>query len=185
MAVGAIAPWATALAISVSGLDTDDGPIILGGAVIAGISLLLHARSRHRGWAGLSLLCGIVGFAGSFYDRSNISHLTSDSAGLARVGWGLNITVVASAILAVASLALLLDKPDAVNTTPTRTIPPSQPVVTPLPPAGWYVDPLGVAELRYWSGESWTEHTHTALPVASSPSPEPQGTALSTTATPT
>jgi len=29
-----------------------------------------------------------------------------------------------------------------------------------LVPAGWYVDPLLLAELRWWSGSEWTEHTH-------------------------
>lgn len=27
-------------------------------------------------------------------------------------------------------------------------------------PAGWYPDPHGQAELRYWDGNDWTEHTH-------------------------
>jgi hypothetical protein len=27
------------------------------------------------------------------------------------------------------------------------------------PPAGWYPDPHGQAELRYWDGTTWTEHT--------------------------
>jgi hypothetical protein len=27
------------------------------------------------------------------------------------------------------------------------------------PPAGWYPDPHGQAELRYWDGATWTEHT--------------------------
>jgi hypothetical protein len=26
--------------------------------------------------------------------------------------------------------------------------------------AGWYPDPIGAAQLRYWNGVSWTEHTH-------------------------
>jgi collagen type III alpha len=29
----------------------------------------------------------------------------------------------------------------------------------PLPPADWYADPHGVARLRYWDGQAWTEHT--------------------------
>lgn len=30
------------------------------------------------------------------------------------------------------------------------------------PPAGWYADPQapGTAQLRYWDGTTWTEHTH-------------------------
>jgi Protein of unknown function (DUF2510) len=26
-----------------------------------------------------------------------------------------------------------------------------------LPPSGWYADPAGVAQERFWSGEAWTE----------------------------
>ena len=42
--------------------------------------------------------------------------------------------------------------------------------VTDLPetrsvPAGWYPDPVDPAGLRWWSGESWTEHTTALHPV--------------------
>ena len=29
---------------------------------------------------------------------------------------------------------------------------------TPAVPAGWYADPAGRFELRYWDGSTWTEH---------------------------
>ncbi|MCI2239799.1 RDD family protein [Paenibacillus sp. TRM 82003] len=32
-------------------------------------------------------------------------------------------------------------------------------------PAGWYPDPSHQAQLRWWDGERWTEHTHTAAPT--------------------
>ena len=28
----------------------------------------------------------------------------------------------------------------------------------PLPPAGWYPDPLGIHDVRYWGGNSWSDH---------------------------
>ena len=31
-------------------------------------------------------------------------------------------------------------------------------------PAGWYRDPLGVAQLRWWDGLSWTDHTEVRRP---------------------
>jgi hypothetical protein len=43
---------------------------------------------------------------------------------------------------------------------------------TPSVPAGWYADPAGRFELRYWDGAAWTEHVsragqqHTDPPVA-------------------
>lgn len=41
-------------------------------------------------------------------------------------------------------------------------------------PAGWYPDPLGLPQLRWWDGQSWTEFTSEAqAPVIMQPSPEP------------
>ncbi len=39
----------------------------------------------------------------------------------------------------------------------TPTSPPSA-APTPSVPAGWYADPAGRFELRYWDGTAWTEH---------------------------
>ena len=33
---------------------------------------------------------------------------------------------------------------------------------TPAVPAGWYADPAGRFELRYWDGSTWTEHVSRA-----------------------
>ena len=34
------------------------------------------------------------------------------------------------------------------------------PSAAPLPPAGWYPDPGGTSQQRYWDGNTWTEHLH-------------------------
>lgn len=43
------------------------------------------------------------------------------------------------------------------------------------PPPNWYPDPKGEAELRYWDGSQWTEHTHAgqsaAAPAPAAPPP--------------
>ncbi len=31
-------------------------------------------------------------------------------------------------------------------------------------PAGWYRDPLGIPQLRWWNGMSWTNHIQEARP---------------------
>ncbi|MGZ4805095.1 MAG: DUF2510 domain-containing protein [Ilumatobacteraceae bacterium] len=36
------------------------------------------------------------------------------------------------------------------------------PTPTPAVPAGWYADPAGRFELRYWDGGTWTEHVSRA-----------------------
>jgi hypothetical protein len=54
---------------------------------------------------------------------------------------------------------------------------------SPMPPAGWCPDPGNSAQLRYWDGSSWTEHTSPVLapppnamspPIASQRSPADQ-----------
>ncbi len=35
---------------------------------------------------------------------------------------------------------------------------PADPAPAPAVPAGWYADPAGRFELRYWDGATWTEH---------------------------
>ena len=37
-----------------------------------------------------------------------------------------------------------------------------EPAPTPAVPAGWYADPAGRFELRYWDGSTWTEHVSRA-----------------------
>lgn len=37
-----------------------------------------------------------------------------------------------------------------------------EPAPTPTVPAGWYADPAGRYELRYWDGGTWTEHVSRA-----------------------
>ncbi len=46
----------------------------------------------------------------------------------------------------------------AAQTTPTTPVTPATPSV----PAGWYHDPAGRFELRYWDGSAWTEHVSRA-----------------------
>ena len=48
----------------------------------------------------------------------------------------------------------------AAAATPAATAP-AQPA-TPSVPAGWYHDPAGRYELRYWDGSAWTEHVSRA-----------------------
>jgi hypothetical protein len=46
----------------------------------------------------------------------------------------------------------------------TSSAAPTQPAqpATPSVPAGWYHDPAGRYELRYWDGSAWTEHVSRA-----------------------
>jgi hypothetical protein len=49
----------------------------------------------------------------------------------------------------------------AAATTPAAVHAPEQ-AAAPAVPAGWYADPAGRFELRYWDGSTWTEHVSRA-----------------------
>jgi hypothetical protein len=60
------------------------------------------------------------------------------------------VTVPAAAAAAAATPAPATPAPAAVAT--------PDPAPAPAVPAGWYADPAGRFELRYWDGTTWTEH---------------------------
>lgn len=45
---------------------------------------------------------------------------------------------------------------------PTTQYTPAPAAAAPAVPAGWYADPAGRFELRYWDGGTWTEHVSRA-----------------------
>jgi hypothetical protein len=47
-------------------------------------------------------------------------------------------------------------------TTPSAPTRAPEAVAAPAVPAGWYADPAGRFELRYWDGSTWTEHVSRA-----------------------
>ncbi|MSV80447.1 MAG: DUF2510 domain-containing protein [Actinobacteria bacterium] len=68
---------------------------------------------------------------------------------------------------AAAPMAPIVDPSPAVSYQPAPAAQPApayQPVAaaSPAVPAGWYADPAGRFELRYWDGGTWTEHVSRA-----------------------
>jgi hypothetical protein len=114
MALGAFGPWVTVLGISVDGTN-GDGWLVLGAAGVAALALLLHRRRPSKGKALWALLGGAVGTAITIYDRNNLSSAINDGGtltrGLAQVGWGLNLALIASISLGIAGLVVLLGTP--------------------------------------------------------------------------
>ena len=66
-------------------------------------------------------------------------------------GWASAPEEVAAAPVAEAAPAVAAYEPQPVAAAPTPAV-----------PAGWYADPAGRFELRYWDGGTWTEHVSRA-----------------------
>lgn len=106
MVVGAFGPWVKALGVSVGGTDgSNDGWLVVAAAAIGG--LLFWSLRARRGGGIWALLGGIAGAGVSIYDRSHvqsaINHGGVFASALVRVGWGLNLDLVASISMAVAA----------------------------------------------------------------------------------
>lgn len=65
--------------------------------------------------------------------------------------------VVAAAAATEPASTYSPDPTPAATPTPEPVAPVQEPA-TPAVPAGWYADPSGRYELRYWDGGKWTEH---------------------------
>jgi len=119
MLVGAFGPWAKAIGllnVSISGTDgSNDGWIVAGVAVAGAASLIAYAHGPRIAALGAAL-AGAAGGAVTYYDRNNITDAsdasTTDLAVL-QVGWGLNLAMGASVVLAVVGLVALLGNQDA------------------------------------------------------------------------
>jgi hypothetical protein len=85
-------------------------------------------------------------------------------------GWGTapESTVNTGAVAATAAAATYQPQPEPASVYQPQAQPaaytPAQPVAaaSPAVPAGWYADPAGRFELRYWDGSTWTEHVSRA-----------------------
>jgi len=111
MALGAFGPWARALGASVSGLDgNNDGWFVVAFAVVAALSVVLYESGSGSGWAGIAIVFGLSGAGVAWYDRSKVDELTSGEFDLVQVGWGLNLALVASVAVIIASVFLAASK---------------------------------------------------------------------------
>ncbi len=80
-------------------------------------------------------------------------------------GWAAAPEETAPADDSIADLATQVDETEAapvLATTTPAAAPEPAPAAEPAVPAGWYADPSGRYELRYWDGAAWTEHVSRA-----------------------
>src|SRR5262245_27096330 len=112
MFIGAFGPWAKVLTASIGGTDdSNDGWLVFGAAVVSLGFLLVYAFYRPASrWLMIGpLAAGIVGAAVTIYDRSDLSNRISRANStvlgqVAQIGWGLNLAMVASILVAVIAL---------------------------------------------------------------------------------
>jgi hypothetical protein len=112
MAIGAFGPWVTALGMSASGTDgSNDGWAVVAACAVALIALLAYRRNPGRGKALWCLLAAVASSIVAIHDRIRVSSYIHQGPafvqGLAQVGWGLNLAMVASIGLGIAALVLL------------------------------------------------------------------------------
>ncbi len=68
-------------------------------------------------------------------------------------------TIDESVDTSIADLAAQVSEPEPAAAEPVAD---AAPAVESAVPAGWYADPSGRFELRYWDGSAWTEHVSRA-----------------------
>jgi hypothetical protein len=115
MVVGGFGPWASALGVTLSGIDGGDGWfLIIPGLLALGLLFVQVSRADARWPMILVLLLGALGALVAIVDLNDISSLGSESALLDDVvdtGWALYLSLIASLSLMAASIATLVRRP--------------------------------------------------------------------------
>ena len=100
MFLGLMGTWATALFVSVNGLDTDDGKLLAAAAALAAFALFRHAKSGSKRSITTVLVLGVLCCLFAIYEIVNFS-----GEEIVSIGWGLYLDVFAGATVAVAALS--------------------------------------------------------------------------------
>jgi hypothetical protein len=137
MVLGAFGPWVKAFGLSAGGTDgSNDGWVVVAAAAF---SALLFAVQRMRRAAGVwGLLGGIAGLAVTLYDRARLQNAIDEGGeftrAVAQVGWGLNLSIAASASLLVASAVHVWRGREHDQERPAEAARPTPPTTSPRPP---------------------------------------------------
>jgi hypothetical protein len=111
---------------------------------------------------------GTSGSSAAAFDSASSStpSSTSSSGSSEPSGWG---TAPASSSSSPSSSSTTAVSPSAdpssgyqAQSTPATAQPAAAASSAPSVPAGWYADPAGRFDLRYWDGGTWTEHVSRA-----------------------
>jgi hypothetical protein len=148
----------------------------------AALATKLNDKSAD-GWSVVSIVStggDVTAFLSREAGSSSSTSATTSSVGTdtssSESTWGLGSTAQADAEPAVSPVSepagwgiapetAAATSTAAASYTPAAEPAPSVPAAaapTPSVPAGWYADPAGRFELRYWDGGTWTEHVSRA-----------------------
>lgn len=121
MLVGVLGPWATffrhtVFQHSVSGVDSNNGWFVVTFAALGAFALADYVRVPRLWKAAWAAAAGAAGVAVALDDRHQIQHGLSRThinilqalQPFVRVGWGLNLTIVASLVMGLAALVLIV-----------------------------------------------------------------------------
>jgi MYXO-CTERM domain-containing protein len=111
MLLGGFGPWARVFGfVSVSGTDAGDGWFVVLAALLAGGLIIFRQRRRLATWpVVVALLAALIALAVAIYDWTDLNHI-ADRTGIVSPGWGIYVSTLASASLALACVALLVEK---------------------------------------------------------------------------
>ncbi len=145
-------------------MDSDGGITITLG-IVAGL-VLLRALKR-GGWAAVILI--LLGLAIALVGAVDISdvndrghaNLFGRDVQVVSVGWSLWMVTISGALIAASGFALRWRYAKPGTAKRRRTADAAQADQPPAEPGapGWYRDPTGEAQWRYWDGHRWTDAT--------------------------
>lgn len=131
--------------------ERDQVYLLIIALAVVGLTIA-DALARWDGFIPIAGGLGALAFGGPFFIRleAHFSHTP--------VGWFL--ALIASACIAAGGLIAMLDTIQRLNPADRSEPRPAQGPPSQVP-AGWYPDPWGQANQRYWSGDTWTGSTQT------------------------
>jgi hypothetical protein len=176
LCVGTLGTWVRAPFADYRGTDVRYWWVAMATGVFLVAGLLVSERTGDRsvyalGVAGCAVALGyLVWVSVRVFGSAAETRLFGISAsGLVKPGWGLFLAYAGAIGGAIGCLMLLGERrttsadasgapsaPSASRAGPVPTVPTAR--STGAAP-GWYPDPHGEAERRWWDGRRWTEHT--------------------------
>ena len=118
--------------------------------VAAGVAGIIVLASRSRAIGGF--LAGIGAQTVAVF-LSYVGLITLDDDSASSIGGGTGLGVAGGILILAAGIVVWTLPGPVAEPDPFEAAPGD-------PPAGWYPDPEGAAQSRYWTGQEWSAETH-------------------------